>query len=473
MEAAEIDKELEEVERRSEHLRALYEQYFMGMERIEPLVQRRDVERRILGLRREKLRNTAQRFKFNTLVQRFNTMQTHWSRVVREIENGTYRRDVIRAAARFGEGAIALLGKKKTKDLVAAVARVQARRPVDEPLELASDDLIEEEEVDEDEAPTPPKLGGVAPAPMGLGQVDLPTVGTPVNRGAAAPALPGLGPLPLPLPPPKRAEVRLDPASPIRQAATEPKPLVVTEKTAPGFGELDLDFEDAPPVRVPPLPAAAPVPRASPPVPRVGLAAPLDGGSAPRPPRPLPPVAAPPAAKPVAPRAPAPMGFGELDLPLDEVLATVASPALKVPAPGATSATTASIRSGVMAAPRPLVRPAAVAPPAPIAPKPAHDAAASVPKPFDGGAASGAKPRAPAEPSAEGDLADQRIRQIYAKYVETKRSTQESTAGITFEKLATSLRAQASKLRSAHPEKSVDYEVVVKDGKTHLKPVLR
>ncbi len=75
--------------------------------------------------------------------------------------------------------------------------------------------------------------------------------------------------------------------------------------------------------------------------------------------------------------------------------------------------------------------------------------------------------------AAESELADQRIRQIYAKYVETKRSTQESTAGVTFEKLAASLRAQATKLKSAHPSKSIDYEVVVKDGKTHLKPVLR
>ena len=71
------------------------------------------------------------------------------------------------------------------------------------------------------------------------------------------------------------------------------------------------------------------------------------------------------------------------------------------------------------------------------------------------------------------ELPDQRIRQIYAKYVETKRSTQESTAGVTFEKLAASLRAKADKLKSAHPNKSIDYEVVIKDGKTHLKPVLR
>ena len=122
MDAAEIDKELEALETKAEHLRALYEQYFMGMERIEPLVMRRDVERRILVLRREQLRNTAQRFKFNTLVQRFNTMQQHWARIVREIENGTYRRDVIRAAARFGVGAIAILGGwKNTKHVFARI----------------------------------------------------------------------------------------------------------------------------------------------------------------------------------------------------------------------------------------------------------------------------------------------------------------------------------------------------------------
>ena len=79
----------------------------------------------------------------------------------------------------------------------------------------------------------------------------------------------------------------------------------------------------------------------------------------------------------------------------------------------------------------------------------------------------------PRRRAPSGELADQRIRQIYAKYVETKRSTQESTAGITYDKLAQSLRAQAERLRSAHPSKTVDYEVVVKDGKTHLKPVLR
>ena len=55
----------------------------------------------------------------------------------------------------------------------------------------------------------------------------------------------------------------------------------------------------------------------------------------------------------------------------------------------------------------------------------------------------------------------------------SRRERNESTAGITFEKLADSLRSQADKLKSKHSAKRVDYEVVVKDGKTLIKPIVR
>ena len=43
----ELDVLLEELENRLERLRALYEQYFLGFEKIEPAVARKDVDRRI------------------------------------------------------------------------------------------------------------------------------------------------------------------------------------------------------------------------------------------------------------------------------------------------------------------------------------------------------------------------------------------------------------------------------------------
>jgi hypothetical protein len=93
----ELDVALEELENRLERLRALYEQYFLGFEKIEPQVARKDVDRRIYVLRREKIRNTGKRFKLQTIIQRYNTFQQYWQRICREIENGTYKRHLLRA----------------------------------------------------------------------------------------------------------------------------------------------------------------------------------------------------------------------------------------------------------------------------------------------------------------------------------------------------------------------------------------
>src|SRR5580658_10805709 len=84
-----------------DRLRSLYEQYFMGFEKMEPQVPRKDVDRKIHVLRKEHFRNTALRFRFQMILQRYNTYQTHWQRILREIESGTYKRHVLRAERRF------------------------------------------------------------------------------------------------------------------------------------------------------------------------------------------------------------------------------------------------------------------------------------------------------------------------------------------------------------------------------------
>lgn len=141
MDANEIATLVGELEDRVERLRALYDQYFMGIERLEPLILRKEVDRRIWQLRREPIRNTALRFKLQTVVQRYNTHQQHWQRICREIENGTYFRDVSRAAARFGEAALTAMGRKRQKmfEKGAALragrdsARAEAKPPSEQP----------------------------------------------------------------------------------------------------------------------------------------------------------------------------------------------------------------------------------------------------------------------------------------------------------------------------------------------------
>src|SRR5271168_2213006 len=91
-----------ELETRLDRLRSLYDMYFMGIERIEPLVPRKDVERRLALLRKEQIRNTGVRFRFQMIIQRYNTYVTYWQRITRQIETGTFKRHVMRATARFG-----------------------------------------------------------------------------------------------------------------------------------------------------------------------------------------------------------------------------------------------------------------------------------------------------------------------------------------------------------------------------------
>lgn len=102
MDSDELDIAIDDLETRVERLRSLYDQYFMGIEKMPPHVVHKDVERRFYALRREQIRNTGKRFKLQTIIQRYNTYQQYWMRIMREIENGTYKRHVLRAERSVG-----------------------------------------------------------------------------------------------------------------------------------------------------------------------------------------------------------------------------------------------------------------------------------------------------------------------------------------------------------------------------------
>src|SRR5439155_24266923 len=104
--SVDLGEMLNELANKIDRLKVLYEQYFMGIEKMEPQVARKEVTRVMLGLQQQYIRNTGLRFKFNTLLQKWNIYITYWNRILREIENGTYVRHVAkaqRAAAREGQ----------------------------------------------------------------------------------------------------------------------------------------------------------------------------------------------------------------------------------------------------------------------------------------------------------------------------------------------------------------------------------
>lgn len=370
-----VERLVGELEIGVDRLRSLYEQYFMGIEKLEPLVPRKDVDRRIHVLRKEQIRNTALRFRFQMIMQRYNTYQTHWQRICREIENGTYKRHVVRANKRFAP---------------------EQERP--------------------SSPPPPPVRSSAPPAPEARagagGDARPPAVAPAAARPASAPA-----PAPKPLP------LRGPTAAP----AGFPQPgAALSAQLAAELADLEADF------------------------------GPLAGGPA-RAPAPAP-AQAPDRKAPVAPAAAAPIGSQARPV-------VVAKPAA-VPPPFAP-------RTAMPTAPR--AQPAAAPPPpkpgAPVgAPAPPLAAPRAVPAPV-----SPAAPAAAARPAAAAsgaDLPEQRVRALYQQYVDAKRRQNESTAALTYENVAKSLRDSSAKLREKHG-KSVDFEVAVRDGKTVLKPVLK
>ncbi len=73
-------------------LKTKYEQYFAGVERIEPADERKRLQRAIDDAASEHTPNTAIRFRAQNLRSRMITFEQYWNRILKQIEDGTYKR---------------------------------------------------------------------------------------------------------------------------------------------------------------------------------------------------------------------------------------------------------------------------------------------------------------------------------------------------------------------------------------------
>ena len=109
----------------------------------------------------------------------------------------------------------------------------------------------------------------------------------------------------------------------------------------------------------------------------------------------------------------------------------------------------------------------------PAAPSPAPPPTAAPAPVVEPSLRPGVTPQHSPPPPARAELSEERVRQLYGQYVETKRQQNESTAALTFDGLAKTLRASSAKLKEKHTGKTVDFEVTIKDGKTILRPIVK
>ena len=95
-----FEEELQALERKLSQLKLDYEHYFLGRQPREPMNLRADVQKQFARLAGEPIRNTALRFRFNSLNGRFQALKRQWEVTLREIEAGTYKRHVFKANLR-------------------------------------------------------------------------------------------------------------------------------------------------------------------------------------------------------------------------------------------------------------------------------------------------------------------------------------------------------------------------------------
>lgn len=84
--------DLNELEEAIEMLKVAYDRYFVGVDNMPPVRKHEAVTRLLREFLRRPPMRTVQKFRFNTLKGRLNTYEQYWNRIMRQIEQGTYKR---------------------------------------------------------------------------------------------------------------------------------------------------------------------------------------------------------------------------------------------------------------------------------------------------------------------------------------------------------------------------------------------
>ena len=128
-----LAEDLDELDEAIAGLQVLYEKYFLGIDRKPPEQERTRVSKKMRELRTTLVKNTALKFRINTLFAKLISFERMWDRTLREIEEGTYKRDVFKAK---------LHKKLREEDKPAAPAKPQPPEISDDKLKKLYDTYL-------------------------------------------------------------------------------------------------------------------------------------------------------------------------------------------------------------------------------------------------------------------------------------------------------------------------------------------
>ncbi|HYI01186.1 MXAN_5187 C-terminal domain-containing protein [Hyalangium sp.] len=435
-------QECEELEEELLALKVTYEQYFLGNERLPPVRAHEDLKKRLNRLKTSMVRNTAAKFRISSLYNKFLTYERLWQRTLQEIESGTYKRDLFKAKRRSQKSPEGERRKGEAFELTE---------------EISDEELVEVADI----IPNEPKP-------------------------AAAPASqPRFIPRPVE---PEPAAVSFRPVAAVPAVPVVPVVPTVAPKVAPVAPAGGTPFRGTPTV-APVVPAVGTPVRGSAAVPPGGAvskgAATIPPGGTPSKGTPtIPPggtpsrgtATIPPGGTPSRGTGPVPPG----GTPGRGTSGISSPPVRGVPAFGSPSQSTSGIAAALESlADEPLSKPSAPAaqspsrPPSSVARPGTASSAGSKPG-MPAASRPGSSPSSPPKPAGtggSGGLSDEKLKAVYDAYVTAKRRNQEDTSKMSFESVATNLRKQVPELLKQHGAKSVEFKVVIKDGKATLKAV--
>jgi len=125
--AVKPDEDLEEFEERLRVLKNKYDQFFAGIRKMPPITERRSLDVTVHEMSKEKMRDNTRRFRFNTILSRYNQYREMWARRTREREEGPMefkKRSAALAAALPEETRMAKPKERVTSELADPYVRV-------------------------------------------------------------------------------------------------------------------------------------------------------------------------------------------------------------------------------------------------------------------------------------------------------------------------------------------------------------
>lgn len=186
---AHVIAQCDEFEAAIAELRGAYEQYFLGLEKKPPLDQHAAVKKQAQKLKSLWARQTAAKFRVQTVTNKLQTYERMWQRTIQEIENGTYHRDVQRARRKQQASALRTVKPQSSK------SGPQDDFSIDEvsPEEAAA--ILAGSPLPQDPSPGASSTSSVAPAIPKVTPVRPVTVNptSPVSGAMVRPAAPGGG----------------------------------------------------------------------------------------------------------------------------------------------------------------------------------------------------------------------------------------------------------------------------------------